>query len=113
MTGKNQERVEWMKMIGGWAAGILIATVPQILLFSNKFAVLYDRSDRVTADIKEIQEKGSDPVQVLTTTVALVRQEQNQFKEALLRFEKNQEAMLLIQGETLKKIDLHLSRDKP
>jgi hypothetical protein len=103
----------WSRSVVGWVIGILIATVPQALIFTSKFSVLYDRSNRIQADIQMIQAKGSDPVQILTTTVALVKQEQNEFKDRLIRFERNQEVMMSDQAKMMTKIEQHLAQSKP
>lgn len=100
----------------GWARLIvsaLLASLPSALVLSGILAVAIDRGNRNTADIRTLQEKGSDPVQTLSTQVALKGQELETLKESFKKFEANQQAIMNSQTLLMQKLDQHLAQTKP
>jgi hypothetical protein len=110
-TGRS-EWAKWIIAVVGWFVGVMLATLPQMLAYSARFAVVETKADRSILDIKELQTKGSDPVQTLSMAVALDKQSLNEFRDRLTRFERNQEAMMNDQTKILSKLEIHLAETK-
>jgi len=101
MTEKNGDS-GWPKLI----VSALIASLPSVLVLSGILAVNVDRTNRVMIDVRELQAKGSDPVQALSTQMALLKQEQDALKKAIEKFDDNQLTMI-------RQLDQHLRETKP
>jgi hypothetical protein len=92
----------WPKLI----VASLLASLPSVIILAGILAVNVDRTNRVISDVRDLTAKGSDPVQLLATQVALNKLEQDLLKKSIERFDANQSMMI-------NKLDQHLRETKP
>jgi hypothetical protein len=83
MAIANGEKSDWAKWVIGWFVGFLLATIPQMLIYSSRFAVNETETKRNTLDIKELENKGSDPVQTMVNDIAWLKREMEQMSKKL------------------------------
>jgi hypothetical protein len=79
----TENRSDLWKWVVGWVIGFLLATIPQMLVYSSRFAVVETKTNRNTTDIKNLQDKGSDPVQSMAADMKWLRDEIRGLREDL------------------------------
>ena len=70
----EQNRNDWAKWVIGWLVGFLLASLPQMWLYSTRFAILETKTNRNTEDIQAIQASGSNPVQVMVSDMKWIKE---------------------------------------